>query len=268
MKKILGFLTLVLTSFLVACGTTGNANEDVVTVRLGVTASDITHWEHVRTQLLNDNINLEIIQFTDWVTPNTALAFGDIDLNSFQTHTFLENFNEENNENLSIIGETIIMPMGIYSVNHISLDTVPYGATFSIPNDPTNGARGLLLLQTVGLIEVDDAAGYVPLLSDITHNPLNLNIIELEAQQLPRAIQDVDFAVINAIIALEAGIHPNYDALVLEPLGVASPFNNVIAARGEDANDPVLLAVVAAFQTEDVAKIIAEVFDNTQFPVW
>lgn len=283
MKKPLPILgALVFTIFLAACGNgqqpapeaappaeSGAVVSEPTTVRIGITAADDRHWQHVRNTLAEENITLEIITFTDWVTPNTALAFGDIDLNAFQTHTFLANFNEENNENLVAIGETTIMPMGIYSVRHTSLDDIGEGFTISIADDPTNGARALLVLQSAGLIEVDPAAGYLAMISDITYNPLNLNFIALVAQQLPIALPDVDFAVINAVIALEANLHPHTDSIFLEPItDDGSPFNNLIAARAERANEPALQAVVRHFQTNEVADIIHDIFDNTQFPVW
>jgi len=269
-KKVLGLgLAVAALGVLAACGSgAAGAAEETTTVSIGLTAANITHWELVRDNLAEEGINLELVQFTDWVTPNTALAHGDIDLNAFQTISFLDNFNLENNEDLVPIGNTIIMPMGIFSDRIEDLADLPDGATVSIANDPTNGGRGLLLLQSAGLITVDPAAGWQPAIQDIIDNPHNINIVELEAQQLARSLQDVDIAVINGVLALEAGIHPNTDSIFLEPVDLESPFVNVIATRSENANNPAFQAVVDAFQTREVAELILEVFDNTQFPVF
>jgi D-methionine transport system substrate-binding protein len=269
-KKALGLgLAVAALGVLAACGSgAAGAEEETTTVSIGLTAANITHWELVRDNLAEEGINLELVQFTDWVTPNTALAHGDIDLNAFQTISFLDNFNLENDEDLVPIGNTIIMPMGIFSDRIEDLADLPDGATVSIANDPTNGGRGLLLLQSAGLITVDPAAGWQPAIQDIIDNPHNINIVELEAQQLARSLQDVDIAVINGVLALEAGIHPNTDSIFLEPVDLESPFVNVIATRSENANNPAFQAVVDAFQTREVAELILEVFDNTQFPVF
>jgi D-methionine transport system substrate-binding protein len=157
--------------------------------------------------------------------------------------------------------------MGVFSDTIKDLADLPDGATVSIANDPTNGGRGLLLLQSAGLITLAEGSGWSPSVDDIVENPHNITVVELEAQQLARSLQDVDIAVINAVLALEAGIHPNFDAIFLEPI-TESPFINVIAARSQDEDNPAFRAVVEAFQTDEVADLIAEIFDNTQFPVW
>lgn len=264
----LGLVSFAATAALSGCGTAA-AEEELTTVSIGLTAANIEHWEFVRDNLVDEGINLEIVQFTDWVTPNTALAHGDIDLNAFQTISFLENFNRENGEDLQPIGNTIIMPMGIFSDRIEDLADLPDGATVSIANDPNNGGRGLLLLQSAGLITLAEGSGWQPTVQDIVENPHNIEVVELEAQQLARSLQDVDVAVINGVLALEAGIHPNTDSLFLEPLPESgSPFINVIAARPQDVDNEDLAKVVAAFQTDEVAELILEIFDNTQFPVW
>ena len=277
MKEIGSTVGLLLSVALLTVGCGGHEtvaspdslSEQPTTVRIGVTSTETHHWDHVRQTLLQENIIVELVEFTDWVTPNTSLVFGDIDLNHFQNHTFLANFNQQNNENLVAIGETTFMPLGIHSLRHTRLDQVTTGFTVAIANDPTNGARGLRLLETAGLIQLDPDADQLVFVSDVIYNPFSLNFVELEAQQLPIALPDVDFAVINAIIAWEAGLNPHQEAVFIEPVTADSTaFNVALVATGERANEPALQAVVRHFQTDEVARIILEIFDGTHVPVW
>lgn len=253
---------------LAACGQAASSDDTVV--RLGVMDQDQRHWEHVVETLAEEGITLELVRFTDWVLPNVALAEGELDLNSFQTYSFKENFNEANNQNLVPIAETQIMHFGIYSSAISNLSELEVGASVSLPNDPTNGGRALLILQHAGLVEIDPAAGFMPSIEDITSNPYELTFTEVQAQMLPSTLPDVTLVLMNASIANDAGLNPHEDALFLEPLplGEHSPFINVIAARPEDADRDVFQTVVAHFQTDEVAAIITEITSGASFPVW
>ena len=267
MKKIGRVLTLAAAALgLAACG--GASDPDTETVRVGVVGEQLEHWEHVQSTLADVGIDLEIVRMTDWVTPNVALVERELDINAFQTIAFLEIFNAENGAELVSIGNTVIMPFGIYSNEINSLADIPQGAQVTIPDDPNNGGRALLLFQHAGLITLDPAAGITPTPSDITDNPLDLEFVEVVAQQLPRTLPDVTLSAINASIAVDAGLVPQEDALFLEPLADNSPFINVIATRPENANSATLRTVVEHFQTDEVAAIIERITLGNQFPMW
>jgi len=270
--------TLLLSGFLslglAACGnsqnaadTSGRSDEGAATelevVRIGLTGANNDQWEHVQSTLLEEGIDLQLVLFTDWVTPNTSLVDGSLELNNFQTYGFLDTFNEQNGQNLVPIGETMVMHFGVYSDSITDLADVPVGAQVTLPNDAANMGRALLLLQTAGLIEIDPAVGFLPTPGDITDNPLELTFIELEAQQLPRSIVDVDLTLMNASIAVDGGFNPERDAIFLEPLMENSPYLNIIVARYEDADNETFQTVVRHFQTAEVAAIIARMFDGS-----
>ena len=253
---------------LAGCGNGQQVDPDLVTVRIGLVGEQLDQWEHARDTLLDAGINLELVRFTGWVEPNVALAEGELDLNAFQTYSFLDNFNDSNNQNLVPIAETVIMHFGIYSDSVTDLADVPVGGQVSIPDDPTNLGRALLVLQSAGLIEIDPAVGFVPTPNDIVYNPLELTFVEVTAQQLPRTMSDVALALMNASIANDAGLNPHEDALFLEPLTPNSPFINIIAARLEDADNEVFQTIVEHFQTDEVAAIIDRISAGASFPVW
>jgi len=253
---------------LAACGQAASTDDNHV--RMAVMDADQSAWEHAVSTLAEEGITLELVRFTDWVAPNVALAEGEVDLNAFQTYSFKDNFNEANNQNLVPIAETVIMHFGIYSNDISSLDDLYVGASVSLPNDPTNGGRALLILQHAGLIEIDPAAGFMPTINDITSNPFELEFNEVQAQMLPSTLPDVTLVLMNASIANDAGLNPHEDSLFLEPLplGEHSPFINVIAARPEDADREIFQTIIAHFQTDEVAEIIREVTNAASFPVW
>ncbi|EAC9287430.1 MetQ/NlpA family ABC transporter substrate-binding protein, partial [Listeria monocytogenes] len=172
--------------FITGCGNNGSAaanDQEEVTVKLGVIGADTDVWDDVKDRLKDEGINLEYVQFSDYNQPNAALADGSIDLNSFQHQFFLDNYNEEFGTDLVSIGNTVNAPLGIYSDKVTDVNDLAEGAKVAIPNDVTNGGRALLLLQSAGLIKVDEAAGQTPTVADITENRLNLEISELDAAQ-------------------------------------------------------------------------------------
>ncbi len=249
--------------------TATTSTEEAVTVKLGLVGADTDVWDSVKERLVDEGINLEYVMFTDYNQPNTALANGDIDLNSFQHQYFLDNSNAEHGTDLVSIGNTVNAPMGIYSDKIKSIDELADGAKVAIPNDVTNGGRALLLLQTAGLIKIDKAAEKAPTVSDVTENPKNLEITELEASQTARALQDVDISVINSGMAVDAGFIPSKDAIYLEPVDEAyRPYVNIIAARKEDAGNEIYQKIVAAYQTDETAKVIEETSKGSSIPAW
>jgi D-methionine transport system substrate-binding protein len=211
------------------------------------------------------NLDIEIVQFQDYVTPNTALADGALDANAFQTIQFLDKTVESQKYKLVSVGKTFIYPMGLYSRKINTLADFPQGASVAIPNDPSNEERALLLLEKAGLIKLK--TGTQPLtVNDIAENPLELKITTLDAAQLPRSLDDVLLAAINTNYAVGAGFHPTEDALYLE--GSDSPYANIIATREELAHDPRILHLVVSYQSPEVIMKAEELFKGQAIPAW
>lgn len=278
MKKILSFGLSAIALLVLATGCSSKTGESTakdsttkerVTVKLGLIGADTDVWDNVQARLKDEGIDLEYVKFTEYSQPNTALANGDIDLNSFQHQYFLDNFNAEHGTEIVSIGNTVNAPLGIYSDKMKDVKELKEGDQVAIPNDVTNGGRALLLLQTAGLIKVNPDKAQAPTVSDITENNLNLEIVELEASQTARALQDVAASVINSGMAVDAGFVPTTDAIYLEPVDDTSrPYVNIIAARKEDADNEVYQKVVAAYQTDETIKVIEATSKGSSIPAW
>ena len=272
MKK-LGKLLVAAAFLLLVTGCSNSAaqsdKDESVTVKLGVVGDDTDVWDDVQKRLAKEDIKLEYVKFTDYNQPNDALAQGEIDLNAFQHQFFLDNYNKEHGTDLVSIGNTVNAPLGIYSDQLTSVADLKNGATVAIPNDVTNGGRALLLLQTAGLIEVDPDKGQTPTTSDIIANKLDLKIEELNASQTARALADVDAAVINSGVAVDAGFTPTKDAIYLEPVDdKARPYVNIIVSRKEDENNKTYQKIVDAYQTKETEKVIEETSKGSSIPAW
>jgi D-methionine transport system substrate-binding protein len=267
-SRIIGCI-LVLGIILVGCSS-GKANDDkTTTVKLGVVGSNNEVWESVQERLKKENIKLEIVEFSDYTQPNAALAEKEIDLNSFQHQFFLDNYNEEHQTDLVSIGNTVSAPLGIYSSKLKEVKQIKKDSEIAIPNDPTNGGRALLLLQTAGLIKVDPAKKQLPTVNDITENKLNLKITELDAAQTARTLEDVAASVINSGMAVDAGFSPEDDAIFLEPVDETSrPYVNIIVARAEDKDKEIYEKIVAAYQQDATKKVIEETSKGSNIPAW
>ena len=279
-KTLLATLTLSASLFLAACGSaasdssssdssTAEANEPVK-VTLGVVGEVNEPWDYVIEELKEkENIEVELVKFTDYTTPNNALAEGEIDLSSFQTEIFMDNYNKDHGTELTTIGYTVMAPLGLYSERITSINELKDGDTIAIPNDVSNEGRALILLQTAGLITLDPEAGLVPTTEDVVENRLNLQFQTLESNQTARALQDVTASVINSGMAVDAGFIPSEDAVFLEPVTEDSkPYYNVIASLSEDADNEVFQTIVEYYQSEGTAKVIEESSKGSQFPVW
>mgnify|MGYP000744636202 FL=1 len=278
-KTFLAAMTLSASLFLAACGNaasdsasdspTADATEPVK-VTLGVVGEVNEPWDYVIEELKEkENIEVELVKFTDYTTPNNALAEGEIDLSSFQTEIFMDNYNRDHGTELTTIGYTVMAPLGLYSEKITSINELKDGDTIAIPNDVSNEGRALILLQTAGLIKLDTAAGLVPTTEDVVENRLNLQFQTLESNQTARALQDVTASVINSGMAVDAGFIPSEDAVFLEPVTEDSkPYYNVIAALSEDVDNEVFQTIVAYYQSEGTAKVIEESSKGSQFPVW
>ncbi|CZR08185.1 MULTISPECIES: MetQ/NlpA family ABC transporter substrate-binding protein [Trichococcus] len=278
-KTFLAAMTLSASLFLAACGnaasdsasdsSTANTDEPVK-VTLGVVGEVNEPWDYVIEELKEkENIEVELVKFTDYTTPNNALAEGEIDLSSFQTEIFMDNYNRDHGTELTTIGYTVMAPLGLYSDKIKDISELKDGDTIAIPNDVSNEGRALILLQTAGLIKLDPEAGLVPTTENVIENKLNLQFQTLESNQTARALQDVTASVINSGMAVDAGFIPSEDAVFLEPVTEDSkPYYNVIAALSEDVDNEVFQTIVAYYQSEGTAKVIEESSKGSQFPVW
>ncbi|MDR3356670.1 MAG: MetQ/NlpA family ABC transporter substrate-binding protein [Spirochaetaceae bacterium] len=224
---------------------------------LKIGATPVPHAEML-AELVDDlasrGIKLEIIEFTDYVTPNTALISGDIDANFFQHIPYLQSNDEWTTRLVSAFG-VHIEPFGLYSDKYDSIDALPSGATIAIPNDPSNGGRALLLLQDNGLITLKPDAGLEATELDIVSNPKNIKFRAIEAAQLPRSLQDVDAACINGNYALDAGLSPVDDSIVIEDAD--SPYVNIVVVRKGMETDPRILALRDALTSAEIRDFIS-----------
>lgn len=271
MKKIGKIIVFILVAGVILTGcTNGNAkNGKTDTVKLGVVGANNEVWESVKKRLKEENIDLQLVEFSDYTQPNAALAEKEIDLNSFQHQIFLDNYNTEHKTNLVSIGNTVSAPLGIYSDKIKEIKELKDGAEIAIPNDATNGGRALLLLQTAGLIKVDPAKKQIPTVSDIIENKQSLKITELDASQTARTLQDIDASVINSGMAVDAGLIPNKDAIFLEPVNDTSkPYVNIVVAREEDKDNAVYKKVIEAYQQDETKQVIKETSKGSSVPAW
>lgn len=276
MKKILVlFLTLVLSlGVLAGCGSSNSTGQTSSSkkqvVKIGITGDDHKIWDKVKENLAKENIDLQIVSFSDYVRPNMALSDGEIDLNSFQHYAYLNKFKSQHNLKISAIGETVLAPLGVYSHKIKSIKDIKEGAKIAIPNDPTNEGRGLNLLQSAGLIKLKEGVGLLPKLQDVTGNPKNIQFVELVATQIPRSLEDVDAAIINSGVAIDAKLNPVKDSIYLEDVANknAKPYINVIAARDKDKNNATYKKVVEAYQTDKIKQLIKDTYKGSEIPVF
>ena len=236
-------------------------------LKVGVTAGPHAQiLEAVKKVAEKDGLKIQIVEFNDYVQPNAALAAGDLDANSYQHQPYLDSTVKDRGYKLVSIAQTVNFPMGIYSKKVKSLAELPSGARVAIPNDPTNGGRVLLLLQDKGLIKLKPEAGLKATPLDIIDNPKKLKIIELDAAQLPRALDEVDAAGVNTNYALSAGLQPSRDAIALE--AAKSPYVNVIVVRAQDKDNPAYKKLVKAYQSPEVKQFIATQFKGSVITAW
>lgn len=260
---------LVLGIVLAGCSTGNAKNDEKQVVKLGVVGANNEVWESVKDRLKDENIELELVEFSDYTQPNAALAEKEINLNSFQHQIFLDNYNTEHKTDLVSIGNTVSAPLGIYADKIKDIKELETDAEIAIPNDTTNGGRALLLLQSAGLIKVDPSKKQTPTVNDIIENKLNLKISELDAAQTARALKDVDASVINSGMAVDAGFAPSKDAIFLEPVNDKSkPYVNIIVARKEEENNETYKKIVAAYQSDETVKVIEETSKGSSIPAW
>lgn len=280
MKKFIGILLTAALAFgAVGCGgTTTNetADEATTTTAEGATivvgASPSPHAEILKAAqplLAEKGITLEIKEFTDYVQPNLALNTGDLDANYFQHQPYLDQFNADNDMDLVALGAVHYEPMGIFAGNSSDLAALPDGAKVGVPNDATNEARALLLLESNGLIKLKEDAGVAATKLDIVENPHNLEIVEMEAAQLPLSLGSLDIAVINGNYALSGGLSIS-DALAIEEADslAAETYQNVVAVRNGDETRTELQTLIEVLNSQEIADYINETFEGAVAPVF
>ncbi len=266
MKKLIAIaLYLALVPVFAGCG--------AKTQTLKVGASATPHAEILEVAkgiLAEEGIELEIVEFADYVIPNTSLESGDLDANYFQHKPYMDQFNIDHGTHLVSVAAIHYEPFGIYAGKTASLDALADGATISVPNDGTNEARALMLLEAQGLITLKEDADFDATVLDIVENPKNLNIVEMEAAQLTISLPDVDLAVINGNYALQAGLNASTDALVTEDPNsdAAQTYANIVAVKEGNENDERIRKLVAALQSDEVRDFITNTYSGAVLPVF
>lgn len=285
-KKLLALAlsacAVVLAFGLAGCGSSGSssaaASSEAASLQtVTVAAVPTPHAEIlndvVAPQLKEQGFELVVKEFTDYVLPNTATEQGEVDANYFQHGPYLENFNAEQGTHLVSVASVHYEPFGLYAGKDKSLtdlEALADGAKVAVPNDPTNEARALLLLQDAGLIKLDEAAGLTATKADIVENPKNLDIVELEAAQTALSLEDVDVSAINSNYAIEAGLNVAKDAIVTESADseAAKTYANLLVVKEGHENDPAILAIAKALNSDEVRDYINNTYDGAVLPIF
>ncbi|WP_413114024.1 MetQ/NlpA family lipoprotein [Thaumasiovibrio sp. DFM-14] len=265
LKSILTAAGLVSVLALTGCGDNGSNNNKI---KVGVMAGAEEQVAEIAVKVAKDKYGLEVelVTFTDYVTPNAALDEGSIDLNAFQHKPYLDQQIEDRGYKLAIAGNTFVYPIAGYSSKIESLEEIVNGAQIAVPNDPTNLGRSLLLLEQQGLIKLKDNVGLLATVLDIVENPRDLQIIELEAAQLPRSLQDVELAIINTTYASSINLTPERDGVFVEDK--ESPYVNLIASRQDNLDSEAVQTFVQSYQSEEVYNAALEIFQGGVVKGW
>ncbi|SDG36035.1 MetQ/NlpA family ABC transporter substrate-binding protein [Desulfosporosinus hippei] len=276
--RYLTLLATVLVTFsliLSGCGSKTEApktGSDTPTAKiLKVGATPIPHaeiLEFIKPALLKEGVELQIVSYTDYVRPNLDLDSGDIDANFFQHTPYLDSFNADHSLKNVSIANVHIEPMGVYSKKIAKLDELKNGDTIAIPNDPSNGGRALALLSKAGIIKLKDGVGIKGTVNDIQDNPKQLKVTPLDAPQLPRVLQDpkIIAAVINTNYALEGGLNPLNDSIIMEDK--ESPYANILVVKDSRKDDPALQKLAKALTSPDVKKFIEDKYKGSIVPAF
>jgi D-methionine transport system substrate-binding protein len=276
MKKwILSILLVVVLAALAACGSDSASSKQEKAEGLlsdgklvvGVTAGPHEQiLEKVKELGEKKGLKIELKVFNEYVMPNVALAEKELDLNVFQHEPYLNAFKEDRNLDLVKVGDTVNFPMGIYSTSVKDVKDLKKGAKIGLPNDPTNGARALILFEQAGLIKLKDGVGVKATLKDIEENKNDYQFIELEASQIPRQLEELDAAAINTNFAIEHGFVPSKDSIFIEPKD--SPWVNIAAVRSESKDDEAVQQFLDLYHSDEVKKFIEETFQGSVVASW
>ena len=234
-------------------------------IKLGVENGPHAEIAEIVKQLVaKQGLEVKVFEFSDYTRPNPALNDGDLDANSFQHGPYLDQQVKDRGYQIVAVAKSVIFPIGVYSRKVKSLDELKQGAKVAIPNDPSNGGRGLLLLQSKGLIQLKPGVGVTPSVSDIVSNPRKLKIVEVDAAQLPHFLPDVEAAVINTNYAIQGKLDPAKDAIARE--AGDSPYVNLLVVRRADKDKPWVKALVAAYHSDEVRKYIVTKYPGVVVP--
>lgn len=262
--RLIVALSFSLPLLLAGCG-----DKTLTELKVGATAGPhAANVQKAAEVAKKQGLNVKVVEFTDYVTPNKSLAEGSLDVVIYQHEPFLNNFNKQQGTKLKNIGNAVVQPMGFYSKKIHELDKIPEGTTFAIPNDPSNEGRALLLIQKAGLIKLKDGKDGAAITSaDIIDNPKKLKFKELEAAQLPRSLEDVDIAAIPMNYVISSGLSPEKDGFYFESKDAPYALI-VIASRDNNANDENVKKFVKAFQSPELAEFIKKEFKGSVLPAW
>jgi D-methionine transport system substrate-binding protein len=275
MKKLLSILLALtlLVALFASCGTTANTNSGDAAKTIKVGASITPHAEILavaKDVLAEKNITLEIVEFDDYVIPNTATESGELMANYFQHQPYLTDFNSKNNTHLVSVAAIHYEPFGVYGGKIKSLEELKEGSVIAVPNDGSNEARALMLLEANGVIKLKEGAGFTATVQDIVENPKNVEIKEIEAALLPRTLADVDLAVINGNYAIQAGLKVSEDAIVIEDKDseASKTYANIVVVKEGNENNELVLALVEALKSEKVKTFIETKYEGSVIPMF
>ena len=269
MKKT-GFLILVITSLLFQISCNNSKKNDPNYIKVGITSGPEQEIAEAAKKEAKEKYNLEVelIAFNEYVIPNEALNNGEIDANAFQHVPYLEEQSKQRGYKLANVGNTFVYPIVAYSKKIKNISELRDGSTIVIPNDPTNGGRSLLLLNKNGLLKLKENVGLLPKITDIIDNPKQLKIIEIEAPQLPRVLDDKDvtIAIINNNFAAQAGLNPEETGILTEDKN--SPYVNIIVTREDNKNDEKVKKFIKSYQSDAVVKVAEKIFKGGAVKGW
>ena len=238
-------------------------------VKVGVVGANNEQWDTVNKLLEAESIRCEMVEFAEYALPNNALDNGEIDLNAFQHKAYLNNEIEKMGYDVTVLGDTIVAPLSLYSDKITDVSQLKEGDKIAVPSDPTNEGRCFKILESAGVLEVDPAAGYMPEQKDVTSNPLNLEFVEVEAANTASLLPDVAAAFVNGAHAIDNGLNID-EAIYVEQVqpGSDNPYINIIACRTADLNNEVYQKVLKAYQSEETAQAIRDIYKGTYIPAF
>lgn len=261
-RRALGAFALALLAVTTLGGSIGSARAEDKTVSVGIIAGeDEDVWRVVTEEAAKRGLTVKTVVFSDYTQPNEALENREIDANAFQHKPYLDNQIQQNGYHIVVAGYTGLWPIGLYSKTHTKVADLKEGASIGVPNDPSNEGRALKVLEQQGLIKLKDGTGILATVADIAENPKNLEIKELDAGVVGRAIDDLDGAVVNTDWALKAGL--TADNRIAQEAIADNPYRNFIAVRQADAKEPWVVKLVAAYQNPAVKAVFDEVYKGT-----
>jgi len=246
---------------------TPGSTSEKAKLKVGISAGvEEEIWKKVKETAAKDNLDIEIVTFNDYILPNKALADGQLDANAFQHEPYLNQFKADNKLDIVKLANTLNFPIGLYSKKIKNVSEIKEGDELGLPNDPTNGARALILFERAGLIKLKEGVGVKATVRDIADNPKKLKFKELEAPFIPKALPDLTAAVINTNYAVDNGFVPTKDAIFIEPKD--SPWVNLIAVRTADKDKPVFQRLVKAYHSEEVKQFVLDKYGSYIVPSW